>query len=120
AEEISDERLLNWLDAACGLHAESLLEKDDKQAIQQWLQYRPHRYFSLLDLALNRYMSTGNGVWHAEARLHGAKAPENEFGWWLAKAQSTADEVPGKELFIRALEAIPDAPRLDLEEMLIA
>ncbi|MBR7946045.1 NACHT domain-containing protein [Burkholderia cenocepacia] len=120
AEEISDERLLNWLDAACGLHAESLLEKDDKQAIQQWLQDRPHRYFSLLDLALNRYMSTGNGVWHAEARLHGAKAPENEFGWWLAKAQSTADEVPGKELFIRALEAISAAPRLDLEEMLIA
>src|SRR6185369_27378 len=49
ADEIPDDRLSNWLDAACGKHAESLLENDDKQVVQQWLQARPHRYFALLD-----------------------------------------------------------------------
>lgn len=120
AEETPDEQLLNWLDAACGPHSESLLEQNDKQAVQQWLQARPHRYFALLDLALNRYASTENRVWHAKARLHGAAAPENEVEWWLAKAQATDDEAGAKAFFIRALQAVPDEPQLDLEERLIA
>lgn len=120
AEETPDERLLNWLDAACGKHAESLLENDDKQVVQQWLQARPHRYFALLDLALNRYANSQNRVWLAEARLHGTKAPANEAAWWLAKAQATDDEARAKEFFVRALHAIPDEPRPGLEEMLIA
>jgi hypothetical protein len=119
-EETPDERLLKWLDAACGKHAESLLENDHKQVVQQWLQARPHRYFSLLDLALNRYASKQNRVWPAEARLHGAKAPANEAAWWLARAQATEDEAWAKEYFVQALYAIPNEPGPGLEEMLIA
>lgn len=120
ADELRDERLLNWLDAACGKHAESLLKNDHKQVVQQWLQARPHRYFSLLDLALKSYSSKQNRVWPAEARLHGAKAPDDMAAWWLAKAQATEDESQAKEYFVQALYAIPDEPTPGLEEILIA
>ncbi|MBU3998721.1 MAG: hypothetical protein KKI03_14630 [Gammaproteobacteria bacterium] len=120
ADETPDEQLLNWLDSACGKHAESLLENDDKQLVHQWLQARPNRYFALLDLALNRYANKQKGVWPAQARLHGTKAPANEAAWWLAKAQATHDESRAKEYFVQALHAIPDEPGPGLEEMLIA
>lgn len=35
ADETPDERLLNWLDAACGKHTQSLLETDHTQVVQQ-------------------------------------------------------------------------------------
>lgn len=120
ADQVLNERLLNWLDAACGKHAESLLENDDKPVVQQWLQSRPQRYFSLLDLALARYVGKENRMWSAKARLHGAKAPANEATWWLAKAQATADEVQANEYFVQALNAIPNEPEPGLEEILIA
>lgn len=119
-DEIPDERLLNWLDAACGEHAESLLENDDKQVIQQWLQSRPHRYYALLDAALKRYANKQNRMWPAEARLHGTKAPTNKAAWWLAKAQATEAEAWAREYFVQALYAIPDVPEPGLEEMLVA
>lgn len=120
ADETPDERLLNWLEAACGQHAESLLEDEHKQMVQQWLQVRPHRYFSLLDLGLTRYESKHNRIWRAESRLHGAKWPASRPAWWLDKAQSTEDEARAKEYFVQALYAIPDEPTPGLEEMLIA
>lgn len=120
ADKIPDERLLNWLDAACGKHTGSLLEKDDKQVIQQWLQSHPDRYFSLLDLALTRYAGNKNPVWQAQVCLHGAKAPANEAEWWLVKAQGMAEETQAKEYFLQALHAIPKEPSPGLEEMLIA
>jgi len=120
ADEIPDEKLLNWLDAACGMNAESLLENEHKQVVQQWIQARPHRYFSLLDLALHRYANKQNRVWSAEARLHGAKAPANEAAWWLAKAKATEDEVWAKEYFVQALHAIPNEYGPEVEGMLIA
>ena len=119
-DEASDERLLNWLDAACGKNAKSLLENDDKQVIRQWLQVRPHRYYALLDLALKRYANKQNRVWLAEARLHGTKAPANQAAWWLAKAEEDDDEARAKEYFVQALHAIPDEPGPGFEETLIA
>lgn len=119
-DETPDERLLNWLDAACGEHADSLLEHDEKLMVQKWLEARPHRYFSLLDLALTRYANKQSRVWPAEARLHRAKAPANEAAWWVAKAQATDDEAWAKEYFGQALYAIRDEPGPGLEEMLIA
>jgi hypothetical protein len=118
ADETPDERLLNWFDAACDKYEGSLLEDDDKEAVQQWLQARPDRYFSLLDLAVSRYASEHNSVWSAEARLHGAKAPDNEATWWLAKARPTSDEASGQKYFVRALHALPNEPGSMLEEML--
>lgn len=115
-----DEQLLNWLDAACGKHAESVLENDDKQVVQQWLQARPHRYYALLSLALQRYADKQNRVWLAEARLHGSKAPANQAAWWLAKAEEDDDEARAKEYFVQALHAIPDEPGPGFEKMLIA
>lgn len=119
-DETPDERLLNWLDAACGEHAESLLENDDKLMVQQWFEVRPNRYFSLLDLALTRYANKQNRIWPAEARLHGTKAPANEAAWWLAKAQATDDEAWAKEYFVQALHAITNESGTELEELLVA
>jgi hypothetical protein len=118
AEQIPDGRLLNWLDAACGNHAESLLENDEKQVVQQWLQAHPQRYFSLLELALHRYGGKQKRVWLAENRLHGAKAPADAAAWWLAKAQETSDEAWAKEYFVQALHAIPDEHGPALDELL--
>jgi hypothetical protein len=114
-----DERLLNWLDAACGKHSESLLENESKRVIQHWLQARPHRYFALLDLALKRYADKQNQVWSAKARLHGAKAPAGEAAWWLAKAEDDPDDARAKEYFVQVLHAIPDEPEPGFEETLI-
>lgn len=119
ADEIPDDRLLTWLDAACGKHAESLLENDNKRELQQWLQARPQRYFALLNLALSRFTSKQNRVWPAEARLHGARAPANEAAWWLGKADATDDEAQAKEYFVQALHAIPDEHGPGFEEQLI-
>jgi len=120
ADELPDERLLDWLDAACGEHSESLLAHDDKQVVLQWLQDRPHRYFALLDLALNRYSNARSRVWPAKARLHGARAPDNEAAWWLAKTQLTGDEAWAKEFFVQVLNAMPNEYSPELEGMLIA
>jgi hypothetical protein len=118
--DIPDERLLNWLDAACGKYAESLLENDHEQMVQHWLQAHPQRYFSLLDLALSRWANEQNPVWQAEGRMHNARAPSNVVLWWLAKAQATEDEAQAKVYFVQALRAIPDEPGTELEDMLIA
>lgn len=118
--DIPDERLLNWLDAACGKYAESLLENDHKQVVQHWLQAHPQRYFSLLDLALSRWANEQNPVWQAEGRMHDARAPSNVVLWWLAKAQATEDEAQAKVYFVQALRAILDEPGTELEDMLIA
>lgn len=119
-DETIDERLLNWLDAACGEHTESLLENDDKLTVQQWLEARPSRHFSLLELALTRYADKQNRVWPAAARLHGAKAPAKEAAWWLAKAQATDDEAWAKEYFVQALHAISNESGTELEELLVS
>ena len=120
AATIPDEQLLTWLDAACGKHAESLLETDDRDAVQQWLQAHPQRYFALLDLALHRYGGKQKRVWLAEHRLHGAKAPADQAAWWLAKAEATSDEAWAKEFFVQALYAIPDEYAPGLDQMLNA
>jgi hypothetical protein len=118
--DIPDERLLNWLDAACGKYAESLLGNDHKQVIQHWLQAHPQRYFSLLNLALSRWANEQNVVWQAKGRMHDAKAPSNAVLWWLAKAQATEDETRARVYFVQAIDAIPGEPGTEHEDMLIA
>lgn len=118
ADEIPDDRLLHWLDACCGKHATSLLESDDQHAVRQWLEARPQRYLSLLDLALTRYWTDQGRIWPAEARLHGAKAPSNMSTWWLTKAEAATDETQAKEYFARAAYAIPYEPGLGLDDLL--
>ena len=123
ADEIPDDRLLDWLDACCGTHASSLLENDEEHAVRRWLEARPQRYFSLLDLALARYWSDRSGVWPAEARLHGAKSPSNSYTWWLVKAEAATDETRATEYFIRAVHevvrAIPDPPGPEIDDLLV-
>lgn len=118
ADEVPDDRLLNWLNACCGSHDNSLLVDDDKQFVRQWLEARPQRYFSLLDLALTRYWTDRNQVWSAEARLHGASSPVNGFTWWLAKAEATIDDTRAKEYFVRTVCAIPAEPYPGLDDLL--
>ncbi|MDO8777618.1 MAG: hypothetical protein Q7K57_54665 [Burkholderiaceae bacterium] len=106
-DEVPDDRLLNWLDACCGKHANSLLESDDAQVVRQWLEARPQRYFSLLDIALERYWTESDRAWIATARLHGAKEPADSCLWWLGKAEAAADEARARDCFIRAAHGIP-------------
>jgi len=117
AEEVPDERLLNWLEASCGDYSESLLENSTKQVLHEWLQARPSRYFSLLDIALNRCANDENPVRSAEGRLHRAPAPAEAAAWWLSKAQATEDEEQAKEYFTLA---VPHEPRPELEKILLA
>ncbi len=117
AEEVPDERLLNWLEASCGDYTESLLENSTKQMLHEWLQARPSRYFSLLDIALNRCANDENPVRSAEGRLHRAPAPAGTAAWWLSKAQATEDEEQAKEYFTLA---VPHEPGPELEKILLA
>lgn len=114
-----DDQLLNWLDTACGEYGESLLDHDDREVLHQWLRARPHRYFSLLDLALNRFSKATNPVQSAEVRLHRAAAPTDAAAWWLARAQKTHSEADAKRYFFQAIYGIPDEYAPGLEEVLI-
>lgn len=117
ADEISDDRLLDWLDACCGRHATNLLEHDDGHAVRLWLEARPERYLSVLELALARYWTDHGRIWPVEARLHGAKAPSNMSTWWLAKAEATTDETRAKEYLVLAVHAIPHEPEPGLDDL---
>lgn len=119
ADGIPDDRLLDWLDACCDKQASSLLESDDKHEVRRWLEARPQCYFALLDIALARYWTDQGGIWPAEARLHGAKAPSNFATWWLIKAEAATEETRAKEYFVRAIRAIPDEPGPGLDDLLV-
>jgi phage tail protein X len=120
ADSIPNDRLLTWLDACCGKHAQSLLENDDEQAVRRWLEARPQRYFGLLDLALERFWSDKARAWPATARMHGARTPSTAPTWWLTKAEVTADETRAKEYFVQAVRAIPHEPGPELDALLTA
>lgn len=119
-DDIPDDCLLTWLDACCGKHTQSLLENDDKQAVAQWLDARPQRYFGLLDHALERFWSDQGRAWPALARLHGARTPSAAPAWWLAKAEVATHEARAKEYFVQAVRAIPHESGPDIDAQLVA
>ena len=120
ADHIPNDRLLTWLDACCGKHAQSLLENDDEQAVRRWLEARPQRYFGVLELALERFWSDKARAWPATARMHGAKTPSTAPTWWLTKAEATTDETRAREYFVQAVRAIPHEPGPELDALLTA
>lgn len=102
-EQISDERLFGWLGIGADEYGNSHREKEDQQAIANWLETHPERYKTLLALCYRQCECDENArarLYVFERRLHGAAAPQDIGLWHLEQAsQTTNDALAENHLF---------------------
>lgn len=120
---IPDERLFAWLAIGADKYGESRREKEDQQAIANWLSVRPERYEAVVALCYKQCESAEHVrscIYAQEHRLHGARVPD-DFGLWHLEQASitTNDDLAESHLFeaVRSLIIQNGCVGLSLEKI---
>ncbi len=114
-DELSDERLHDWLGIGVDEHGFSKLDHDaGGGGVAQWLTDRPQRVKALLALgwrATQPDAKTGRRYfWESEQRLHGARLPHDWLRWLLQQAADAPNDELARYCFGRVAHAAVDPP----------
>lgn len=108
-EQISDERLFGWLGVGTDKYGNNRIEKEEQQAIANWLEAHPDRYKALLALCYRQCDGDENArsrLYEFERRLHGAVAPQDIGRWHLEQASQTANDALAENHLFEAVKAL--------------
>jgi hypothetical protein len=106
-------RLYDWLSLGLGPHDDSPLQHQHQTIIGQWLTEHPSTFKALFEYGLSLKEAdtdqTANAkLWRIDARLYGAKLPEDASDWYLRLAKASEGEDLRQGLVLRAFYAAKD------------